>query len=95
MVLIKNLTVREMLWKLPVRLFMDYVAVLSFCISGRFKDGFMIIKSHTYILTNFAGIVKKRNGITAKKQNRIGIYPKFLLFDYHIAGVRKFADLKF
>lgn len=95
MVLIKNLSIKEMLWKLPARCLMDYVAVITFWISGRFRDSLMIVRSHAYIISHFAEIWKKRKATSSKKQNRQGIYPKFLLFDYHIARVRKFSDLKF
>jgi GT2 family glycosyltransferase len=95
MVLIKNLPLQELIWKLPFRWIMDYIAIAKFCFTGNFKEGLMILKSHLYILQNFSKTLKKRKKIRQTRFNEAGIYPHFLLFSYHIAGVRKYSDLKF
>ena len=95
LVLIKNLPIQSLIWKIPARWFIDYVAVAKFLFSGNAKDAFMIIKAHIYIWINFNRTIKKRKTIRETDGNLTGLYPKFLLFSYHIARVRKFSDLKF
>ena len=95
MVLIKNLSRTQLLWKLPFRWVVDYIAFLKFTLTGDFKDGLMIFKAHFYIIRNFRRVLKTRSKGKKLRFKAKGIYPKFLLFDYHIAGVRKFKDLKF
>lgn len=95
MVLIKHLSGWELIWKLPFRWAMDYVAVTKFWLSGNFQDGLMILKAHFFIIKNFMKTLKKRKKGGQLPFNKAGIYPHFLLFSYHIAGVRKYNDLKF
>jgi len=94
LVLIKNLPMEELIWKLPFRWLMDYIAFLKFTLTGDFKDGFMIFKAHWYVVFNFRRTFTKRPKKDQTTFNSAGIYPKFLLFDYHVAGVRNFKDLK-
>jgi hypothetical protein len=63
--------------------------------TGHKRDGIMIFKAHLFILKNFFKTLKKRKAINKKRYNAVGLYPKWVLFDYHVAGVRKFGDLKF
>ena len=84
-----------MMWKLPFRWIIDYLAVIKFIISGDIMDALMILKAHIYVWRNLMKNIKKRKNIPHANENFTGIYPKFLLFTYHIARVRKFSDLKF
>ena len=95
LVLIKNLSVGELIWKLPFRWLIDYVAILNFMVRGHFSDGLMVIKSHLYVLRHFVSTYKGREKRKKSLINPIGKYSKLLLFDYHIAGVRNFKDLRF
>jgi GT2 family glycosyltransferase len=95
LVLIKNLPLGELVWKLPFRWLIDYVAVLNFFRSGRFKDGLMIFKAHIYVILHFYFTYKTSRNGKKELKNTTGRYKKFLLFDYHIGKVRNFKDLKF
>lgn len=95
LVLIKNLPVRSMAWKVPFRWSLDYIAALKFIFSGDFKDALMIFKAHIYILKNLNITLRKRGKIDFSAENLTGTYSKLLLFTYHIARVRKFSDLYF
>lgn len=95
LVLIKNLPSQELPWKIVFRMVMDYVAAIKFALTGQFKDAAMIFKAHLYIMSNLKKTLKKRSKNAKSVYNLIGIYPKFLLYYYHIAGVRKFSKLRF
>ncbi len=95
MVIIKNLSFGDLIWKLPARWTIDYVAILKFLISGDFRDSLMVIKAHFYVIRHFSETLKKRKKTGKRSFNSKGIFPKSLLFSYHIARVRNFSDLKF
>jgi GT2 family glycosyltransferase len=95
LVLIKNLPIRQLAGKVIFRIVMDYVAALKFVMTGQWKDAAMILKAHLYILMNFGMTFKKRPKSLKSMRNFSGMYPKFLLFQYHIARVRKFSNLRF
>lgn len=95
LLLIKNLPIASLLWKFPFRWLMDYVAATKFLLTGDIKDAIMVIKAHGYVWKNFIKTLKKRKSQTKTIKNLAGIFPKFLLFHYHIARVRKFSNLKF
>lgn len=95
LLLIKNLPIQSLIWKLPFRWLVDYVAGIKFLFFGDIRDALMIIKAHIYIWKNLIKTLKKRKSIQKPVRNLTGIYPKFLLFTYHLARVRKFSDLNF
>ena len=95
LVLIKNLPLHQMPWKVMFRIAMDYVAAIKFLLTGQFRDAAMIIKAQLYIAINLKKTLKKRPKKIKPLGNLSGIYPKFLLFQYHIARVRKFSNLRF
>lgn len=95
LLLIKNLPIASLIWKLPFRWWVDYVAVTKFLLSGDIKDAIMIIKAHAYVWKNLIKTLKKRKSQTKTVKNLVGIFPKLLLFQYHIARLRKFSDLNF
>jgi GT2 family glycosyltransferase len=94
-VLIKNLPVAELLVKVPFRWLIDYVAVLKFIVDGKWKDASMIFKAHWYIFTHIIHFIGKRGAATTGFKKIAGVYNGFLLFQYHLAGVRKFTDLNY
>lgn len=94
LVLFKNLPFSEMLLKVPFRFIIDYAATLKFIWDGKWKDAAMIFKAHWYIARHFGQFIRKRKGNSIPFKILSGVYRGFLLFQYHIAGVRKFTDLE-
>jgi GT2 family glycosyltransferase len=94
LVLIKNLPVAELLVKVPFRWLIDYVAVLKFIADGKWEDAKMILKAHWYISTHIIHFIRKRNAGSIGFKKITGVFDGFLLFQYHLAGVRKFTDLR-
>ena len=93
LVLIKNLPVQSLVWKLPIRWVIDYIAVAKFIFTANLRDALMVIQAHIYIWRNFLKTLKKRKFIRKTNANLTGTLPKLLLFKYYIARVRKFSDL--
>jgi GT2 family glycosyltransferase len=95
LLLIKNLPVTSLIWKLPFRWLVDYVAVLKFFISGDIKDAFMVIKAHIYVWKNLIKTLKKRKLQGKTTKNLTGVFPKLLLFQYYISRKKRFSNLNF
>ena len=95
LLLLKNLPLQSIVLKIPFRWIMDYIAAGKFLLSGAPKDALMILKAHIYVWKNLAKTLKKRQSRGNRQMNTVGIYPKFLLFKYHIARIRKFSGLHF
>jgi GT2 family glycosyltransferase len=95
LLLIKNLPVTSLIWKLPFRWLVDYVAVMKFLISGDIKDAFMVIKAHIYVWKNLIKTLKKRKSQGKTTKNLTGVFPKLLLFHYYIFRKKRFSNLKF
>lgn len=93
--LFKNLPGYSLIWKIPIRWFVDYIAAAKFLFSGNAKDAFMVIKAHIYILKNLTRTLRKRKTIRKTDGNLTGLYPKSLLFSYYLARVKKFSDMDF
>ena len=95
LVLLKNLPKHELYIKLPFRWIMDCIAMIKFVLTGDIHDALMVPRAHIFILKNLNKTMRKRAVYINNSVNMAGMYNKFLLFSYHIAGVRKFKDLKF
>ncbi len=93
LVLIKNLPTQELIWKIPIRLVLDYIASFKYVLSGKIIDAFMIIKAHFYVLFNLSITINKRNFKSMSNKKLAGVYPKLLLSDYYIKKNRNFSDL--
>lgn len=83
--LIKNQRGSQLLWKLPLRLALDWVAALKFLL-GAPVHGWAVIRAHWYVATRLGRILSKR-----KKLKKIGyevseVYPGIILWRYFILG---------
>ncbi|MEQ9404004.1 MAG: glycosyltransferase family 2 protein [Cyclobacteriaceae bacterium] len=58
--LIKNMPLRSLLWKFPIRLKMDWIAFLRFILMGEFSHAIAIPKAHIYVIRYFGKMVRKR-----------------------------------
>ena len=93
LVLIKNLPAQSLIWKIPFRWIVDYIAIAKFVFTANLKDALMVIYAHLYIWKNLFKTLKKRKSVRKTKVNLTGTFPKLLLFTYYIARVRKFSEL--
>lgn len=95
LMLIKNLPLSQLLWKIPVRLLLDHVASLSMLKEKNPEGAFQIFKAHADILTNLGMWLKKRKETQATKTkvNNVGIYSGSLIVQFFLKGKRKFSEL--
>ncbi len=99
--LLKNDSLMNILWKFPLRLILDGVAGVKFMIEGKPKSVKAILKAHFYIYGHILHIFKKRkhyniliNKYRTGKYRKAGIYKKPLIFSYYLFGKKKFSELK-
>ena len=93
--LIKNLPISSLLWRLPLRMLVDYLAVLKFISEGAFKSAFAIIRAHFDVEWSLKRTLKKRTPNQKKLTKMRGVYNKSLVWAYFVKGHKRFSDLIF
>lgn len=89
--LYKNIPKHQLYKTFIVRLMLDGVAGLKFLLEGDFQDFIAVIEAHLYFYKNLSKLKKKRKAL---KQNYVSkIYKRNIVFDYHLAGKKKFSEL--
>lgn len=91
--MIKNLPAKELWWKFPLRIIIDWVAALKFLVTGEPRLFIVVLKAHANITTKFFRHFRKRKAFQPKKGALNGRYRGLVLFDYHLRGRKKFKDL--
>ncbi len=93
--LIKHLPTSELLWKLPVRLTLDWFASILFLISGKPADGWAVLTAHIAFFRNFISDRKKRYNTPKSELTRklFGRYRKLLPLQYFIFKKKTFGEL--
>lgn len=89
--LLKNEKSSSLVWKLPIRFLLDWVAVLKFSLESGIPHGMAILKAHFDFIISFTGTLKKRS-IHPVNSNA----PRFkglITWAYFIKGRRKFSNL--
>lgn len=88
--LVKHMNRRELLYKIPLRILLDWVAALVFIFEGKFKNGTSVLDAHASFLQSLAKTLQKRKSL----QHEFPHYPKdtvyrgVILFRYYL-GSRK------
>jgi GT2 family glycosyltransferase len=92
----KHLSTSELIWKLPLRLLLDWMAALKFLLQPSPKDALAVLKAHVVFFANITTELAKRRKLALQlgtfkvKQ----IYPNWLVVDYFLLGRRAFNRLK-
>jgi len=86
--LIKNQSGGQLLWKLPLRVFLDWVAAVQFLLKspGSF---WAVFRAHFYVLFHIGSVLRKRSGPFKVTE----MWPKILVWQYFILGRRTWRDL--
>lgn len=90
--LIKNLPARQLFWKIPLRLMLDWVAAAKFLVTGFPADAWAVVKAH------FSFIKNLRRDYAKRAQEKIHpirtIYKGVLIFDYYLNGKHSYSELR-
>lgn len=91
--LIKNLPAAQLVWKIPARLVLDWLAAIKFLLGGFAADSWAVLKAHADFLKHLPRDYSKRN--TPLSANTIKtIYKGSLLFGYFLQGKKYFRDFR-
>jgi len=96
--ILKNHRVKTLIHVLPVRLFLDSVAVLYRVLHGQILNAFAILRALGYVLFNLTAILQRRDQRKAmvRQSDRILpvlMYRRSIVWDYFLLKRRKFPDL--
>ncbi|OEJ99980.1 glycosyltransferase family 2 protein [Roseivirga misakiensis] len=89
--LIKNEDMAKLVWKLPLRIILDWVALVKFSIESGPQHGFAIFRAHISTVLNFRKTLKKRG-----KSNNHSAIPRFkgwITWRYFAAGTKTYNKL--
>ncbi|MBL7862449.1 MAG: glycosyltransferase family 2 protein [Cyclobacteriaceae bacterium] len=95
--LLKNLPGSQLIWKLPLRLFLDWVAALKFLVQGSPTDCGAVVRAHLNFIGGLTGDLEKRRTL-AQQGVAYPItmqYKGFLTIDFFLLGKRTFDKLEF
>lgn len=91
--LLKNLPSNRLFRTFVARFFFDNAAALVFLCKGHFKDFAAIYKAHFAVLKHFKTMKKKRIGKNFGAYSEL--YPKSIIFQYHLHHNQKFDGTRF
>lgn len=92
--LFKNLSGKIFLSILPVRIFLDFVAIAKFTLTDSPKHGFAVIKAHRDFLLSLKKNIRKREEIKKKATHEVtNTYPGSVVFEYFIMKRKNFSKL--
>lgn len=93
--LTKNLPIGRLVWMIPWRIFLDLVSGIQAMVSGRPADFGAVLKAHFHYWGSWGKWLKKRRDLKSRiPYHRLkGVYPKSIVWQYFIKGIKKFSDL--
>lgn len=93
--LIKHTSASGLLWKLPIRVALDWIAALKSVLSGNLSDSVAIFRAHLHVIFGLGNLLKKRTQLQEQLRNfKVKHqYPKFMVWDYFIRNKRLFTEL--
>lgn len=84
----------QLIWKLPLRLILDWVAALKFATHSP-RDGRAVLKAHAHFMGGLKVILQKRTELRRQLiQRKVdNVYPRLLVVDYYLLKMRHFNQL--
>jgi GT2 family glycosyltransferase len=94
--LLKHLDTGELIWKLPFRFALDWLAALVFLLKGKRKNGWAILAAQWYFLTHLQMTLQKRRTLQSQypAYSKDSVYPGLLIGAYQLRGKKRFTELK-
>ncbi len=91
--LLKNLPIQMLWYKLPLRIFLDQVAAIKFLFDGKKEDFFAIGRAHRNFIFNFNRWRKKR--YSHQRKNLLPeVYDGSIVWRYFVCKDRSFSSLE-
>lgn len=90
----KNLPPKGRNRVLFIRLFMDFIALLKFVLSGKFRDAWAIHRAHVSFFKHYARMQKKRKQNKQYPYEVSEIYRGSVIWAFFVQHIKKFSALK-
>jgi GT2 family glycosyltransferase len=92
----KHLSTSELIWKLPLRILLDWTAALKFLFQPSPQDALAVLKAHATFFGSLGGEFVKRRKLALQLGNfKVKqVYPNWLVVDYFLLGRTVFKRLR-
>ncbi len=93
--LIKHTPATTLWWKLPLRIMLDWTAIVKFLLQGAPLDSWAVLRAHKGFFSRLQSDLEKRRKLANKKlAYLVGYqYPGLLVVDFYILGKKIFKNL--
>jgi GT2 family glycosyltransferase len=90
----KHLDGSELVYKIPFRIILDWIAAFMFLLKGKFNNAGSILKAHFHFLRDLGAHRTKRREIqkTHPSYSRTNVYSGLILFDYYLRNRKTFSN---
>lgn len=87
----------QLIWKFPVRILLDWAAIIKFLLEGSGGSGMAVLKAHFNFLASLRREIKKRNDLKNQIPNfKVkNIFAGSIVLEFYLRKKKKFFDLKF
>jgi GT2 family glycosyltransferase len=94
---IRHFNTAELLYKLPLRILFDWLAIVKFLLEGAVQDAGAILKAHAHIIGKFGKELGKRRELKSKLPGyRVKwLYPRLIVIDFYLRGKKFFNQVHF
>ncbi len=91
----KHLSPTDLIWKLPLRMMLDWLAAIKFGLDGSWADGWMVMKAHWAFLKNLSAERSKRKELSTKNTYKWvpSPYQGLIVLDFYVRGKKDFSKL--
>jgi GT2 family glycosyltransferase len=91
----KHFDTAELVYKLPFRLALDWLAALMFALKGKGKNSISVFRAHFHFFRSFEIYRQKRTTIQQKypSYSRANIHPGLIIFDYYLRGRKRLKSI--
>lgn len=90
----KNMTVGRLLWTLPIRWALDWIAAFKFLFGGMPRHSWSVLRAHFNYVIGFISIWRKRSSVVSNIPPGL-TYGGSIVWNYFIRKKERFSDLKF
>lgn len=94
--LIKNMRGMELIWKIPIRIILDWMTFLKMLIEGEFKASTGVLKAHLQLIFYAPKWIASRMKVQklVNNPNRFGVYKGSMVWQVIVKKCRRFDQLK-
>lgn len=89
----KNLPKNDAYFRIFIRFWLDFAALLQFLLKGKFAFCAAISKAHFHFLRDINHTAQKRKSIQIPLLQHSGVYKSSIVYSYFVNHIKRFSDL--